>query len=380
MFPVIGQAMAQKPPSQREPAVPPTATPPAAVIPREPASSTNAFRPENFDVFSEVAYPVGLGVDNSYKNYRELLPVRRAQESHASDRCDVHLEGKDRFADRIAYAVDLKMHASKAQLSYVASYFGLSSDVNSYAANSLLSHPLCNVTSQTLTTTLNGKNIPSAAVIKKANDFADKINSYRREAFAGNPQGYVKAAKLWSKYMMCLSYMESLTTADSAKAQRVAEKYAPTGYRRPAGVNFYEDPHQPLASRLNIGMFQFTPDAGGNIQACLREWNQLYPQCTIGTKASQADLIRVLGSSLQTFNAFCAVAKVTGMFAVQVNTSKAYNTHPYNVNGNGSLKNASDRCVSPHMSVGRSYNHFAPFQNGSGFTLDTVLSCTLAAD
>lgn len=372
--------MAQKPPSQPQPTPPSSTRPPVAVVPREPASSTNSFRPENFDVFNEVAYPVGQVVDTNYKNYRELLPVRRAQESHTSDRCDIHLEGKDRFADRIAYAVDLKMHASKAQLSYVASYFGLSSDSNSYVANSLLSHPLCNVTSQTLNTTLNGKNIPSAAVIKKANDFANRINAYRREAFSGNPQGYVNAAKLWSKYMMCLSYMESLTTADSAKAQKVAEKYAPSGYRRPAGVNFYEDPNQPPASRLNIGMFQFTPDAGGNIQACLREWNQLYPQCTIATNASQTDLIRVLGSSLQTFNAFCAVAKVTGMFSVQINTSKAYNTHPYNVNSNGSLKAASERCVSPHMAVGRSYNHFAPFQNGSGFTLDTVLSCALAGE
>ena len=372
--------MAQKPPSQQQPANPPTARPPTPVTPREPASSTNLLRPENFDVFSEVAYPVGQTVDNSYKNYRELLPVRRAQEAHASDRCDIHMEGKDRFADRVAYAVDLKMHASKAQLSYVASYFGLNSDGSTYVPNSLLSHPLCTVTSQTLNTTLNGKNIPSAAVIKKANDFANKMNGYRREALAGNPQGYVQAAKLWSKYMMCLSYMESLTTADSAKAQKIADKYAPSGYRRPAGVNFYEDPNQPAVSRLNIGMFQFTPDAGGNIQACLREWNQLYPQCTIATNASQADLIRVLGSSLQTFNAFCAVAKVTGMFSVQVNTTKAYNTHPYNVNSNGSLKSASDRCVSPHMAVGRSYNHFAPFQNGSGFTLDTILSCTMAAE
>lgn len=371
VFPIISQAMAQKPPASPTPVV---------TVPREPASSTNILRPENFDVFNEVAYPVGQVVDNTYGSYRELLPVRRAQEAHGSDRCDIHLEGKDRFADRVAYVVDLKMHPSKAQLSYVASYFGLNSDVNTYMDNSLLSHPLCNVTSQTLTTTLNGKNIPSAAVIKKANDFADRVNSYRREALAGNPQGYVKASKLWSKYMMCLSYVESLTTADTAKAQKAAEKYAPSGYRKPAGVKFYEDPLQPPASRLNIGMFQFTPDAGGNIQACLREWNQLYPQCKIPTNASQNDLIRVLGSSLQTFNAFCAVAKVTGMFSVQVNTTKAYNTHPYNVNGNGSLKAASDRCVSPHMAVGRAYNHFAPFQNGSGYTLDSVLSCALAAD
>lgn len=380
--------MAKKPVSDNsggEPTKPPVTTPAPAPAPaptpiREPAAVADSITPEDFNVFDEVAYPVGGVVDDNYKNYRELLPVRNAQESHSTDNCDISVEGKDRFADRIAYAVELKMQPSKAQLGYVASYFNLNKDVNTYLPNSLISHPLCNVTSSTLNTTLAGKNIPSAATIKKINTFADRMNSYRREALAGNREGYVKASKLWSKFMMCLSYMESLTTADTQKAKNVAAKYAPSGYRRPAGVNFYEDPYQPAESRLNIGLFQFTPDAGGNIQACIREWNQLYPKCGIKTNASQSELIRVLGSSLQTFNAFCAAAKVTGSFAVQVNASSSKNTHPYNVNSSGSLKAPAERCVSPHMSVGRSYNHFGPFQNTSGYTLDTIVSCTLAGE
>ncbi len=352
---------------------PPPTKPPA----REPAAIGDSITPEGFDVFNEVAYPVGGIVDTTYKNYRELIPVRDAQQSYRTDNCDISLENKDRFADRIAYAVELKMQPSTAQLGYVASYFGLKSDVKTYLPNSLISHPLCNVTSSTLNTTLSGKNIPSAATIAKANEFANKMNTYRREALAGNRDGYVKASKLWSKFMMCLSYMESLTTADTTKSKNVGQKYAPPGYRRPAGVNFYEDPAQPAVSRLNIGLFQFTPDAGGNVQACIREWNDLYPNCGISPKASQAELIKVLGSSLQTFNAFCAASKVTGMFSVQVNSVKAYNTHPYNVKSDGGLKAPVDRCVSPHMSVGRSYNHFAPFQNGSGFTMENILSCTL---
>lgn len=355
---------------------PPTSAPTPPPV-REPAAVSDPLTPEGFDVFREVAYPVGEIVDTTYKNDRELLPVRNAQEAYRTDSCDTSLDKNDRFADRIAYAVELKMQPSKAQLGYVASYFGLNKDANTYLPNSLISHPLCNVTSETLNTTLSGKNIPSAATIKKANEFANKLNSYRREALAGNRDGYVKASKLWSKFMMCLSYMESLTTADSAKAKAVAEKYAPPGYRRPAGVNFYEDPYQPAESRLNIGLFQFTPDAGGNIQSCIREWNVLYPKCGISPTASQAEMIRVLGSSLQTFNAFCAAAKVTGMFSVQINSTKANNTHPYNVKADGSLKAPAERCVSPHMSVGKSYNHFAPFQNGSGFTMDNILSCTL---
>lgn len=378
----VNETPAPKPPTTTPPTTPPptTTNPPPTTTPREPAAISDSITPEGFDVFGEVSYPAGSIVDTTYKNYRELLPQRNAQESFRTDNCDANLDKNDRFADRISYAVELKMQPAKAQLGYVASYFGLSKDVNSYLPNSLISHPLCNVTSATLNTTLNGKNVPSAATIKKANEFANKMNQYRREALSGNREGYVKASKLWSKYMMCLSYMESLTTADSAKAQRVAEKYAPSGYRRPAGVNFYEDPAQPPESRLNIGLFQFTPDAGGNIQACIREWNVLYPKCGISATASQSEMIRVLGSSLQTFNAFCAAAKVTGMFSVQVNAQKAYNTHPYNVNSNGSLKAPAERCVSPHMAVGRSYNHFAPFQNGSGFTLDNILTCTLTGE
>ncbi|WP_374029669.1 hypothetical protein [Bdellovibrio bacteriovorus] len=370
-------AMAKRPVQETQPK-PPTTTPTNPTTPppaREPAAVTDSITPEGFDVFNEVAYPVGGIVDNTFKSYRELLPVRNAQESHRTDSCDVNTEGKDRFADRIAYAVELKMQPSKAQLGYVSSYFNLNKDANTYLPNSLISHPMCNVTSSTLNTTLAGKNVPSAATIKKANQFVDKMNEYRREALAGNREGYVKASKLWSKFMMCLSYQESLTTADTAAAQRAAAKYAPSGYRRPAGVNFYEDPYQDAASRLNIGLFQFTPNSGGNIQSCIREWNVLYPKCTIATNASQAEMIRVVGSSLQTFNAFCAAAKVTGMFAVQVNTSKSVNTHPANVTSNG-LKLPTERCVTPFFGS-KSYNHFGPFQNSMGDTMGNILSCTL---
>ena len=359
----------------------PTPTPSPSPTPvREPAAVTDSITPENFDVFSEVSYPVGDFVDTRYKTYRELIPVRDANAGHNTDKCDPTLEGNDRFSDRISYAVELKMQPAKAQLGYVYSYFGLNKDVNTYLPNSLISHPLCNVTSSSLNTTLSGKNVPSAATITKINTFANKMNGYRREAMAGNREGYVKASKLWSKFMMCLSYHESLTTADTSKSASVGAKYAPSGYRRPAGVKFYEDPYQPAESRLNIGLFQFTPDAGGNVQACIREWNQLYPRCGVSQTASQSELIRVLGSSMQTFNAFCATAKITGSFAVQVNSVNSKNTHPANVNSNGSLKTPVERCVSPHMAVGRSYNHFGPLQNTSGTTLDSLVTCALSGE
>lgn len=358
----------QKPPSQSAP------TPPVA---REPAAILDRLTPSGFDPYFEVGVTEGQAVDAIYRQNRELMPVRNAQESHYTDSCDPGLDRKDSFAERIAHAVELKMQPSVAQVSYVGSLFGMSNDASTYLPNSLISHPICRVSRSTLETTFGGKNIPSDATIAKANRFAELMNSYRREALAGSRDGYTKASQLWGKFFMCLSYMESLTTADTNKSYNVASKYAPSGFRKPAGVNFYEDPNQPAESRLNIGLYQFTPNAGGNIQACLREWNQVYPRCGINPKASQSELIRILGSSLQTFNAFCAAAKTTGMFSVQINTRKAYNTHPANVASNGSLKASVDRCVSPHMNVGRSYNHFGPFQNVAGFTMDTILSCTL---
>ncbi len=377
-----GLAMAKAPVKDTETpttTTPPTTSNPTSPVIREPAAFTESITPANFDVFSEVSYPVGQLVDSKFQSYRELLPQRNAQEGHYSDSCDTNPDGQDRFSDRIAYAVEVKMHPSQAGLGYVGSAFGMSGDESTYFPNSLISHPLCTVTADTLNTTLGGKKIPSASTIKKANEFANKMNEYRRLALAGDRAGYVKASKLWSKFMMCTSYTESLTSANTSTSNNVASKYAPSGYRRPASVLFYEDPYQDAASRLNIGLFQFTPTAGGNVQSCIREWNKLYPKCTISTKASQAEMIRVVGSSLQTFNAFCGAAKVTGMFSVQVNTNKSGSTHPANLVG-GKLKPAAERCVSPHFAAGKSYNHFGPFQNSVGTNLEEVLGCTLSGE
>lgn len=363
------------------PTTPTTPTVPTTpVTPTEPdrtPASDGTIRPANFDVFSEVAYPVGIAVDQRYKSYRELL-VTRDGGSHRVDTCDIKLDNNDRFADRIAYAVDLKMQPSTAQLGYVYSYFNLPKDTSKYIKNSLVSQPLCNVTTASLETTFGGKNIPTSATIAKINTFVNTMNGFRKLALQGNRDGYVKASKLWSKFFMCLSYAESLTTADTAKSNSVAVKYAPSDYRKPAAVKFYEDPYQDEASRLNIGLFQFTPTASGNVQSCIREWNQTYPSCVVSQSASQAEMIRVLGSSMQTFNAFCGVSKVTGTFAVQINSTSSKNTHPANVLANGTLKAGADRCVTPHFVSGKAYNHFGPLQNTSGTTLDSLMTCVLA--
>lgn len=343
------------------------------------APNSELFPPPGFDVFAQVAYPVGALVDSQFQSYRELLPQRAAQLGHASDRCDINLNNNDRFADRIAYAVALKLQPSRAGLGYVGTAYKLGTNEDSYFPNSLISHPLCTVSESSLTTTLGSKRVPSASTIKKANQLATQLNNYRQQALAGHQEGYLKAAKLWAKLMMCVSYTESLTSANTGTSDRVAQKNAPSDYRRPAGVLFYEDPYQSAESKLNIGLFQFTPNSSGNVLACIREWNKLYPQCGISPRANQAEMVRLLGSSLQTFNAFCGVAKVTGSFSVQVNTSGAGHTHPDNV-VKGVLKAPVERCVSPHFLAGKAYNHFGPFQNSTGSNLEEILSCTLAGE
>jgi hypothetical protein len=375
-------AMAKKPVDSGSdtPAATPTPTPSTPTNPEPPATSGSTIVPEDFDVFTEVAGPVGKLVDSIYQTYRELIPERDQSLAYKTDNTDMNLDTRYRFADRIAYAIELKMNPSKAGLGYVGSSYGMSSTESSYLETSLISHPLCTVSSTSLTKTLSTGKVPSSTTITKLNTFANKMNEYRRGALNGDRASFVKATKLWTKMMMCMSYTESLTTADTSTSGKVATKYAPSGYRRPAGVLFYEDPAQDAASRLNIGLFQFTPTASGNVQACIREWNKLYPKNTISTSASQAEMIRVLGSAMQSFNAFCGAAKLTGMFAVQVNTSKSGNTHPSNLQSNGSLKLPTDRCVSPHFAAGKSYNHFGPLQNSTGSNLNELMSCTLNGD
>lgn len=333
---------------------------------------------DNFNVFKDVGYNVGEKVDQYYQAHRELLVQRTNQSSHKVDTCDPQLKDQTRFAERISYAVYQNMTSRKAKLAFIGSLFDIPTSAERFVPNSLMSHAMCEVTSQTLTKTIGSSRVPSSTVVKKANDLAKKYNAIRTEVINKVPKATMKMAQFWGRVMMCLSYTESLTTADSDSSDRVAQKYAPSGYRRPAGVLFYEDPNQSPSSRLNIGLFQFTPDSGGNVNPCIKQWNEIYPACTISTSANQAEMIKAMGSSYQTFNAFCASNKPVQMFSVQVNTTDVNNTHPLNRKSNGSLKPSEDRCVSLHFLPGNSYNHFGPFQNSTGENLDELLSCALA--
>lgn len=217
-----------------------------------------------FDLFKEVAYNVGERVDKVYSSYRDLLVQRGSGSVHKTDSCDANLNNRSTFADRIAYYVNMNMTSRKAQISLIADLFGVTTDMNKLVATSLISNSMCEVTKDTLKQTIGENRIPSASVIAQMNQFAKKYNTLRSQMNSGSSKtAALEMNQLWSRMNMCLSYVESLTTADTNSSDKVAQKYAPSDYRRPAGVLFYEDPLQNNASRLNLGLFQFTPDAGG---------------------------------------------------------------------------------------------------------------------
>jgi hypothetical protein len=259
---------------------------------------------------------------------------------------------------------------------FIGSSYGTSSNDSQYFPTSLIRHPLCKMTKESLAVTL--KNVPSEATIAELNLFAEATNSLRLEVIKGDMKAKAELLSLWSRFFSCLAYTESLTSADNHTSLSVAAKYSPSGYRKPAGVEFYEDSAQPAVSRLNIGTYQFTPDKNGNITPCLKAWNKMHPttSCQLPLNGTQADLIRILGSSLQSFNIFCGVHKLVETFSIQVNTNKSSATHPDN-KILGKLKGEESRCVTPHFYAGRAYNHFGPLQNSTGSNMAELFSCIL---
>jgi hypothetical protein len=364
------------PPTQPAPA--PTPSPSPSPTPTEPdpiPTPPRTGEPSDFNIFNEVAFPVGDEVDQYYSNYQELLPNRSDESLHAVDVCEVELEEQNSFADRIAYYVHKHTQKTKTHLAQLAPYYDVPSDLSRHAQVSLKSHRLCPVTRSSLRSTIGSSRVPNSSVISLLNEFSQEHNNLRNRSSDGNVQAEIELNQLWTRFMSCLSYTESLTSADNSSSRSVANKYAPSNYRKPAGVKFYEDPYQDQASKLNIGLFQFTPNARGNVNACLRHWNEMNGSCQVSTRSSQSELIRVFGSGYQTFNAFCGVNKILQTFSIQVNTTSSRSTHPQNTSGG--RKPASQRCVTPFFYSGWAYNHFGPLMNSTGRNMEKLIRCVM---
>lgn len=306
-------------------------------------------------------------------NRSELGKSRDLTDNFAVDSCQPELDGLNQFSDSIAHSIGEMSKGKKVQLQSLGSIFGYSTNPSTYKDVSLISHRLCDVTASSLQHTMGSRRQPDAATRALAQRFADDHNKYRDQFLDNNPEGIKNFQKLWGKFFGCLAYTESLTTADTSTSERVADDYASSSYRKPAGVKFYIDPRQPQASKLNIGLFQFSPDFGGNINPCIKQWNNDYPSCQITSRTTD-NMINAVGSSGQRFNAYCGVHKLVQTFFVQSHSNQTKRTHPDNFKG-GSLKPAELRCVTPHIHASLGYNHFGPLQNTTGSNLNTIMSC-----
>lgn len=344
----------------------PTATLPPVVTPDGPRDDTG----ETFYLWKSVSDFLVDNVDGYYQS-EELAKSRLVTNSNAADYCHAPLYSRNRFSDVIAYFTEYFLEPRRIQLQSIASYYGMSSNEASYFPVGLMSHELCRVSQTTLSQTL--RKVPGDATIALAQRFANDHNYLRGLAFEGNDGAKESFMMLWGKFFGCLAYTESLTTADSSSSISVAGQYKTSLYQKPAGVKFYHDPYQDEASRLNIGMFQFTPTASGNINPCLKQWEKDHPVCAIENK-SKVKMIEYLGSPLQHFNTYCGIHKVLQTFSVQINSQKARNTHPDNNPAQG-LKGSANRCVTPHFYAGLAYNHFGPLQNSTGSNLNKLLKC-----
>ncbi len=302
---------------------------------------------------------------DTYFQSNELTKVRNQSEFQI-DKCHTHLESQNTFGETLLYFIN-ELATKKSTFLHISSIYKMPTKMADQEQVGLLSHPLCLVTKESLSKTI--KNMPDEMTIELANRFAREHNELREQ------EDHAELQQLWGKFFGCLAYTESLTTADLAASEKLAKKYAPKNYKRPQGVKFYYDKWQPKVSRLNIGLYQFTPNYGGNIKPCVDSWNHYYSNesCQIKNKKKDA-LINAFGSTAQHFNAYCGVHKVIEAFSVQLNTSEKKFTHPQNQE-DGKLKSASERCVTPHFYAGWSYNHFGPLQNSTKNNLKKLMSC-----
>ena len=354
-------------PEPEPPVQTPVPEPPPAQTPT-PNPVPNPNPPRDF---IEVATQVGSEVDTYFGSYGALAKVRVDQHEKFSDYCEVNLDGFDTFSQRLSYFVEAQLEETRTQLSSLAPYYSVPRNNDDFLLSGLAQRPLCHSTKSSLAKTLKKSGrVPSSDVIGKLNEFENKVNVLRERMNTGDDESRMELVKTWSKFFSCLAYTESLTTADTSSSNRVAAKFENSNYRKPAGVKFYEDPYQDEASKLNIGLFQFTPNGGGNINPCLKSWNESYPSCSVSTRSSKGELIEVFGSSLQTMNAFCGVNKVVQTFSIQRNSTKSTAYHPDN-NGRA----MADRCVSPWIYSGYAYNHFGPLMNSTGSNLSKLISC-----
>ena len=342
-----------------------------------PGNSTEGFNSVELNYFELDSSVYGFLVNKLEPQFSspQYTLKRNKTEFHETDLPNELLTQKDIFSSFSTFYIDQSLFNIKPRIESLSPYYGVPSSQDQHHLSGISQSELCISTSSSLAQTIKDSKVPDEQTIEELNVFEKRINSLREETiYKSSKTAKIELIRTWSKFMGCLAYTESLTSADVSSSYKVSEEYSPKGFEKPKGVKFYEDPYQDATSRLNIGLYQFTPNSSGNIYPCVLQWNDFFPENKIDTRADQNELIRVFGSSFQSMNAFCGINKVVQTFAIQVNTDEQKRTHPGNRDGQ-SLKASSNRCVTPWFYASYAYNHFGPLQNSTGNNLKKLITC-----
>jgi hypothetical protein len=185
----------------------------------------------------------------------------------------------------------------------------------------------------------------------------------------------LKMREIYFALFSSIAMEESLGDADNSQqgefSKFFAEKYdLGKKYVRPTGVKFYYDKEQSNEdSRYNVGLYQFTPRLGGNIDGCYFAWNNImgkkHSDCKINLK-NNTESFEHIAASDQVLNAFCGVNKYIQSLGIQVNAMSLTHpsakvmqlTHKDNIKSGSTLKESKDRCITPFSHTRNSYMHF----------------------
>lgn len=294
----------------QNPAPSPIPTLPSEPTPTEPVEPVPT-QPDVVEIDSDNALKIAKQVDKYYG--KNQLTKERKNNSF--------------FYKSISQAVKESLVPRAIPLGSLHSTFGLATK-NPVS----LKEPLCKY-DNTMAQRLIRTTISNAS-LSLINQFRDEVNSFTTD------DQYHEA---YSRLMMCLSYSESLGDPDTSRSYTIASR---EGVTKADGVKYYFDSLQTNPdSQINIGLFQFSPIASGNIFPCLSEFG--------AESRTRKGLVETLGKYDQLWNARCGVHKILTLFYVQKNT-----TH--------SSRKAGPNCSALHTFAGTGYNHFGPLQRQDG--------------
>jgi len=175
-----------------------SSTPSQNPLPTVPVPTIDFGQDLNADEYLNASSVVGPSVD-AFKKLSELTKIRSIVNDDTADKCFDDNEPHDQFADQISYYSQKMIKDIPAMVGAIGSYYGTSESDSNYFPTSLIRHPLCQVSSSSLSQTI--KNVPSQSTIDKMNQFANAVNSLRTDVISGDQTAKAELLSLWSSIL-----------------------------------------------------------------------------------------------------------------------------------------------------------------------------------